>query len=112
VQIAPLLISGKPISRILFYAAIYLSGLPGSFGRAVLFAVIAHSKRCHTWPCTLTGFFLHPAVTCGNGGLLHRRFTLSLMGGIVSVTLSVAQRLLLRTPLFSGHPALGSSDFP
>ena len=64
-----------------------------------------------------------PGIAARGGELLPRLFTLTLdtraalrrgrRGGMFSVTLSVPVRLRGRDPpLFTGHPALRSSDFP
>ena len=88
-------------------------GLPAGIGRAAL-------KRSRRPPAEAGspldlapgGVYLAAAVTCGAGGLLHHRFTLTrqpkLTGGLLSVALS---RGLPRVGV-TDHPALWSPDLP
>jgi hypothetical protein len=76
------------------------------------FAQISSSSKTQFHPLDLApgGVYLATAVTCGTGGLLHHRFTLTKvsLGGLFSVALS---RGLPRVGV-THHLALWSPDFP
>src|SRR5262252_8495561 len=88
-------------------------GLPASIGRAAL----DRSRRRAAYaarPSDLApgGVYRAAAVTCGAGGLLHHRFTLTARpepgGGLFSVALSRGSPRVGVTD----HPALRSPDLP
>jgi hypothetical protein len=88
-------------------------GLPASIGRAAL----ERSRRPRRFAASADPLDLAPggvyraaAVTCGAGGLLHHRFTLTpwVRGGLFSVALSRGSPRVGVTD----HPALWSPDLP
>jgi len=89
-------------------------GLPASIGRAALERSRRPRGLSRLGPLDLApgGVYRAAAVTCGAGGLLHHRFTLTLQpwpgGGLLSVALSRGSPRVGVTD----HPALWSPDLP
>jgi len=108
----------RPVSRILFFAAIHLaatlpspsSGLPaGRAKRTTSHQWESYAGLPAAWPCSGWGLpITHLPV--GAGELLPHLFTLipKIRDGMFSVALAVASRRLA----VSEHPVLRSSDFP
>ncbi len=79
-------------------------------GRSFAQILLGSKTQLHPLDLAPGGVYLATAVTCGTGGLLHHRFTLTkvTLGGLFSVALS---RGLPRVGI-THHLALWSPDFP